>query len=194
MKKNIRQEILSLRKLLTPEEVAKKSEQIFKRLTSLTLYADANNVMLYIDFRNEAKTDLIMAHLLENNKGAVIPISISGTRDMILSQVFDPKKELERSSYGILEPKPEYIRKVNPEQLDLVIVPGVAFDKEGYRIGYGGGYYDTFFNKLEKSIASMAIAFDLQIVESVPTEEYDLPVDYIITESRLIDCRKFRME
>jgi len=193
VKKIIRQEILNLRKVLTAEEVASKSESIFNRLASSAMFVKSKNVMVYMDFKNEVSTNLIINYLLKSDKGVIIPITISGTRNMILSQLLDPNKELERNSYGILEPKPQYIRKANPELLDLVIVPGVAFDISGYRIGYGGGYYDTFFNKLAKPIISIALAFDLQIVESVPVEDHDRPVNYIFTESRIIDCKKLRI-
>lgn len=193
VKKIIRQEILNLRKVLTAEEVASKSENIFNRLASSAMFVKSKNVMVYMDFKNEVSTNLIINYLLKSDKGVIIPITISGTRNMILSQLLDPNKELERNSYGILEPKPQYIRKANPELLDLVIVPGVAFDISGYRIGYGGGYYDTFFNKLAKPIISIALAFDLQIVESVPVEDHDRPVNYIFTESRIIDCKKLRI-
>lgn len=193
MKKIIRQEILNLRKVLTAEEVASKSESIFNRLASSPMFVKSKNVMVYMDFKNEVRTHLIIDYLLKNEKRTVVPITISGTRNMILSQLLDPNKELERNSYGIPEPKPQYVRKVNPELLDLVIVPGVAFDIGGYRIGYGGGYYDAFFNKLEKPIISIALAFDLQIIESVPVEDHDRPVNYIFTESRIIDCKKSRI-
>ena len=192
MKKTIRQEILQKRKLLSQEELLSKSKTIFQSIKNLSIYQAAQNVMLYIDFRNEVKTGFIMEDLLTRSKGTVVPISVIGTREMILSQVLDPEKELARSSYGILEPKPEYIRKINPAILDLVIVPGIAFDSEGYRIGYGGGYYDYFFSTMERPIVSIALAFDLQIIETVPKEDYDRPVDYIITESRIIDCSKLR--
>jgi 5-formyltetrahydrofolate cyclo-ligase len=69
-----------------------------------------------------------------------------------------------------------------------VLVPGVAFDKRGYRVGYGGGYYDRFFNKLEKSVIKIGLCYEMQILTEVPTDNYDIPIDYIITEKGLINC------
>lgn len=145
--------------------------------------------MVYIDFRNEVETNLIIDDLLTQNKEVCIPISVPKTKEMILSKIINPQKELIKGTYGILEPKEEYIRKVDPDTLDLIIVPGVAFDKDGYRIGYGGGYYDRFLDKLSKATPSIGIAFDLQILHKVPKDFFDHPVDFIVTEKEIILCK-----
>ena len=190
MKKEIRQEIIGKRKNLTNEEVFEKSHLIFNNLKTLSLYENAKSVLLYMDFNNEVKTKFILDDLIGSKRTAVIPISVPRSLNMILSQVVNPEIELARSSYGILEPKPEYIREVDAKILDLVIVPGIAFDPEGYRIGYGGGYYDYFFGNAGEGIPSVAIAFDLQLIEEAPRDSYDRPVDFIVTESRIIECQR----
>jgi 5-formyltetrahydrofolate cyclo-ligase len=106
----------------------------------------------------------------------------------LVSEIIDFDKELELSYYDILAPKDEYIRIVSPKVVDLVLVPGVAFDKRGYRVGYGGGYYDRFFNKLEKGVIKIGLCYEMQILPEVPTDIYDIPIDYIITEKGLINC------
>ncbi|WZL72156.1 5-formyltetrahydrofolate cyclo-ligase [Clostridiaceae bacterium 35-E11] len=189
MKKDIRQQILHVRKQLTPQAQTEKSKMIFNQLKEFKLYKTAENIMVYIDFRNEVKTDSIIADLISSNKKVIIPICVPKTKDLILSQLLDPSKELEKSTFGVLEPKKEYIRKVDPASIDLVIVPGVAFDRQGYRIGYGAGYYDRFFEKLPKPVPSIAIAFDLQMIPKVPADDFDYPVDYIITETETITCK-----
>ncbi|QEK11485.1 5-formyltetrahydrofolate cyclo-ligase [Crassaminicella thermophila] len=189
MKKIIREEILKKRKALSSNEITRKSDKIFHKLKTFPSYQNAENVMVYLDFRNEVKTNKIIDDLLEENKNVLIPISIPKTREMILSQLLDPKKELVKGTYGILEPKKEYIRKVNPEIVDLIIVPGVAFDPRGYRIGYGGGYYDRFLDKISKNVLSIALAFDLQIIDNIPNDSFDKPVDYIITETKIFSCK-----
>lgn len=188
MKNEIRKQILEARKALSPEEVIAKSTKIFYRLQHFPLYQNARHVLAYIDFRNEVKTDLIIKDLLSSGKNVIIPVSIPETKEMMISQVLDPEKELAKGAYGILEPKKEFIRKVNPDDLDLILVPGVAFDVRGYRIGYGGGYYDRFFGQQIKKIPSVALAYDFQIIEAVPRDFFDHPVDYIITETRTIAC------
>jgi 5-formyltetrahydrofolate cyclo-ligase len=189
MKNKIRQEILEKRKLLSDEMISLKSKKIFHSLKTLPLYKNAKNVMVYIDFRNEVKTNLIIEDLLRSNKNVILPISVPKTKEMILSKLLDPKEELTKGTYGILEPKKEYIRKVNTDILDLIIVPGVVFDREGYRIGYGGGYYDRFLDKLSKDIPSIGLAFDLQIIHQVPNDSFDCPVDFVITETQIFSCK-----
>lgn len=189
MKKNIRQQVLNARKQLASQTQTEKSKMIFNRLREFDPYKTAKNIMVYIDFRNEVKTDFIIDDLIASNKKVIIPICVPKTKDLILSQLLDPAKELAEGTFGVLEPKKEYIRKVDPASIDLVIVPGVAFDRQGYRIGYGAGYYDRFFQKLPKPVPSVAIAFDLQIIDKVPADDFDYPVDYIITETETITCK-----
>ena len=89
--------------------------------------------------------------------------------------------------FGI--PEPMELMKVSYKSIDAVIVPGVAFDKNGYRIGFGFGHYDKFLKKTPHAV-KIGLAFEFQIVDSVPKEEHDVPVDFIITEKRVIDCKK----
>lgn len=187
-KKSLRNEILNRRKSLSKESLVEKSSEISKLLFSTDNYKNSKYIMCYIDFRNEVKTEEIIKTALYEGKNIIIPISVVETRQLILSQLFDFDKELEAGTYGILEPKKEFIREVNPELIDLVLMPGVAFDRRGYRIGYGGGYYDRFLTRIEKSVPKIALAFDLQIVPHVREGRYDVPVDYIITENEIIKC------
>ncbi|WP_053955332.1 5-formyltetrahydrofolate cyclo-ligase [Inediibacterium massiliense] len=189
MKENIRKNILKKRKDLSVEEVTQKSSEIFKHLKSLSIYNNAKNVMVYMDFRNEVKTDKIIEDLLSQNKKVILPISIKETKQLLLSELKDPQKELYVSTYGILEPKENFIREVDPKTIDLVLVPGVAFDRFGFRIGYGAGYYDRFFQRIHHPIISIGLAFDLQIIDKVPTHPLDYPLDYILTEKEIITCK-----
>jgi 5-formyltetrahydrofolate cyclo-ligase len=92
-----------------------------------------------------------------------------------------------------LEPKPDRIKLIALEEMDLVITPGVVFDKKGCRIGYGGGFYDGLFKSLQKEKVSVALAFELQMVEEVPVDNRDEPVDIIVTEGRVIRCNAKRI-
>lgn len=186
MKNKIRQDILKIRKKLSSKTIDDKSNFIYHHLKKLSLYENAQNIMVYIDFRNEVRTNQIIDDLLSSNKNVIIPISVPKTKEMILSKVLDPKKELIEGTYGILEPKEEYIRKIDSSIIDLILVPGVAFDSKGHRIGYGGGYYDRFLDTLKKHIPTVALAFDLQIIERVPYDPFDKKMDYIITETKII--------
>ncbi|SCG83897.1 5-formyltetrahydrofolate cyclo-ligase [Proteiniborus sp. DW1] len=189
-KRALRSEILSKRKALSKEEVNKKSSAISNLLFSTEQYKKSKYIMCYIDFRNEVRTEEIIRMALNEDKNIIIPISIVETKQLVLSQLLDYDKELESGTYGILEPKKEFIREVNPELIDLVLMPGVAFDRRGYRIGYGGGYYDRFLTRIVDSVPKIALAFDLQLVPHVRKGRYDIPVDYIITEKEIIKASK----
>ena len=92
--------------------------------------------------------------------------------------------DLKISSYGILEPKKDKIKNISSDKIDLIIVPGVAFDLKGNRMGHGKGYYDRFLNLVKST--SIGLAFEFQIIENIPVESHDKPIDMIITEKRII--------
>lgn len=189
MEKNtVRKDILNSRMSMSKDEVYSKSKEIEKRLFECNFFDSSSFLMAYVDFRNEVKTEDIIKKSLTLGKKVAVPISVPSTKELIVSQVKDFDKELEIGHYNILEPKKEYIRNTDPSIIDLILVPGVAFDRRGYRIGYGAGYYDRFFNKLNKNVPKVALAFDIQIVENIPQGYYDIPVDYIITEKEIISC------
>ncbi|WP_202708432.1 5-formyltetrahydrofolate cyclo-ligase [Sporosalibacterium faouarense] len=187
-KNSLRKDILDKRKGLSKDELELKSEKIKKLLLSSKFYQNPQSIMVYIDFRNEVKTEGIIKESLKVDKDIILPISIVETRELLLSKLMDYDKELSPGSYGILEPKQEFIREVKHDVIDLVLVPGVAFDRRGYRIGYGGGYYDRFLSKLDKSVPKVALAFNVQMVDYAYEDDHDIPVDYIITENEIIEC------
>lgn len=184
----LRKRILKSRQILSNEELISKSKKVTKLLFSTPYYRQARNIMCYVDFRNEVKTEYIIKESLRNNKKTIIPISIVKTKELLLSELRDYDNELSPGSYNILEPKQEFIREVYPDVIDLVLVPGVAFDIEGHRLGYGGGYYDRFLSQLHKSVPKIALAFDLQIVNNITADPHDISMDYIITENTIVDC------
>ncbi|MCK8825236.1 5-formyltetrahydrofolate cyclo-ligase [Fuchsiella alkaliacetigena] len=186
-KKEQREKVLGYRNRLTDKELLKKSLEVKKKLFELEEFIEADLIMFYIDFRKEVKTEFMIKEALNLGKRVVVPISQVEDRSLLLSELKDYDKELELGTYDILEPKEEYIRPVEYEELDMVLVPGVAFDEELNRLGYGGGYYDRFSAKLAEEVDRVALAFEIQIVEEVVTGEYDLPVDKILTEERIIE-------
>lgn len=188
MKNKIRKDVLKLRQGLTPSQVRQKSLRIFERLENTDVFTGATSIMAYIAFRNEVDTLPIIRYCLSSGKKVIVPISKKKGRQLLLSELRDPDRELRPGTYGILEPLPQFIRPFPKEGLDLILVPAVAFDPSGYRIGYGAGYYDRFLGSLDKKIPAIGLAFELQLVDKVPAEPTDLPVDYIVTEDRIINC------
>lgn len=186
-KKNLRHQILDKRSKLGKYEHEEFSNIILNTIVNSLYYKNAKTIMTFISFMDEVDTHEFIKKSIEDGKDIVVPITIPETKELKLSLVKD-FKELEPGYYNILTPKEEYIRYIDPELVDLIIVPGVVFDRDGYRIGYGGGYYDRFLSKIDKNVPKIAIAFDLQVIDKVPREYYDIPVDYIFTEKEIIEC------
>ena len=186
MKDKIRKELIKKRKSLSKTEVLEKSSQIKKKLFESDEFKQSYVVLFYVSYGNEVYTHDMIKECLKNNKKMIVPISNIEKRSLTLSEL-NNWNDLEPGSYGILKPKKDKIKETPIESIDIIIVPGVGFDELGCRIGHGLGYYD---NLLEKSVNAIHIglAFEFQIVEKVPIESHDLPVDIIITETRRIDC------
>ncbi|HQD42034.1 MAG TPA: 5-formyltetrahydrofolate cyclo-ligase, partial [Bacillota bacterium] len=193
MKQKLREEILSLRRQIPPTLQKEYSQLIQKRLLELEAFTRSVNVMAYVAFRNEVETMPIIQHCLSEGKRVVVPVSVPKTRELLLSELKDPERELRPGTFGVPEPAPGYIRPFPAEDLDLILVPGVAFDERGFRLGYGAGYYDRFFERLTRRVPRIGLAFEIQIIDRVPADPTDQPVDFIITEIRLIDCNKNRV-
>lgn len=189
MKNIIRKKILKQRKELNNEFVNNNSKIIFENLLNIDIFRLSNNIMIYIDFCNEVKTINIIEYLLSIDKNVIVPISLTSSKELLPSQILNTSEDLDIGSYGILEPKKDKIREFNPNNLDLIIMPGIGFDKKGNRIGFGAGYYDRFISKLSKHIPTIALAYEFQIIENIPYDIHDRPVDYIITEKRIINCK-----
>jgi len=188
MKERIRKELMRIRNDLSELEVLEKSKQIKKRLFAMDKFEQASTILFYVSYDNEVYTHDMIKEGISNRKNVIVPISDKENRRLILSQL-NNWNSLESGSYGILEPRKEQIKEISIDKVDLVIVPGVGFDKRGYRIGHGKGYYDGLLRN-SKNVLHIGLAFELQIADRIPTEDHDLPVHKIITEKRIIECRK----
>lgn len=184
MKKQLRNDILEKRNSLPKEEVISKSRSIEEKLFGLDSYKKSKTAMLFVSFNREVNThDMIKKSF--GKKNVVIPKVMQ--QEIEPSIIIDFDNLIPAGKFGILEPIE--IMKIAYKNIDLVLVPGIAFDSEGHRIGYGFGYYDKFLKKVPKAV-KIGLAFDFQIVDKIPKEEHDVPVDFIITEKRIIDCKK----
>ncbi len=189
VKKQLRQEVLRERQALSRELFQAKSNQICTRLINLPMFAQAETIMLYLDFRQEPATDQVLREALALGKRVVIPVTELSEDQIWPSQLIDYPADLQTGTYGILEPKRECRRPVNPQEIDLVVVPGVAFDPAGNRLGYGRGLFDRFLPTLKAGVCLVALAFEIQIKAQVYAEPHDYPVQWIVTEDRLIKCK-----
>ena len=189
MKKQLRKEIIAARMSQVDSEAAEKSASIAEKLRSLPEFQNAKLIMFYLDFRKEVATGEIIRQCLEEGKRVVIPITDTKNIRLIPSEIIDYPGDLTPGTWGILEPKSECVRPVEPTKIDFVVVPGVSFDTSGNRLGYGGGFYDRFLRRLRPDAAFAALAFELQIQDDVYPEAHDYPMQYVITESRIINCK-----
>lgn len=185
-KKEFRKAALINRSKISPEERNIKSEEIFSRLLSLESFKKAKTVMVYMDFGSEVFTDSIIEYMLKNDIIPVVPICQSETKTLKLSQIKDLKNDCQVGFYNIREPKEEFIRNIDVSEVDFVIVPGVAFSEDKFRLGYGGGYYDRFIETLRADAVTCAVAFEEQIYNEVPVQSHDKQMDFIVTEKRVI--------
>ena len=186
MKQTLKQQILQKRNHLSKKDINKKSTLIKNSLYSLPEFKKAKNILFYVSFNSEVDTQEIIEELIiRKEKNVIIPYVEKNNPILQLSELKN-FNELEPKTFGILEPKNSFIREFNPNKLDLIITPGAVFDLNGHRIGYGYGYYDRFLKTIKKGIIKIGLAYDFQIVEKIPEEQHDVPMDVIITEKRII--------
>lgn len=185
-KSEIRKEVLKARQAMTSVEIAEKSACIMKKLMSLEEYIKANIIMTYLDFRNEVQTEMLVTKAMSEGKQVVVPLTDLLNRKLVPSLLIDFPGDVAPGTWGILEPRPDCLRPVELSKIDLVIVPGVAFDLNGNRLGYGGGFYDRFLPLTRQDCVFVAPSFELQIRDNIYPSEHDFPVHYLITEKRII--------
>lgn len=185
-KLTMRKQIFALRDSLAAGEISDKSGAIGGQLEQLPFYREARVIMFFLSFRSEVDTSGMVKDNLARGKRVLVPKAVHEGRGLIPSELIDYEKDLAPGYYGIPEPQPGTLRPVDPLAIDLLIVPGVAFDLQGNRLGYGGGYYDRFFERLRPGVPLVALTFELQLVEEVPVEPWDRRMDWLVTEERAI--------
>ena len=172
---------LAKRAALSAEEREAKSRRIRENVLALPEYQAAKTVMLFLNFRDEVATTELAVLTLGLGKTLVLP-RCSPQGVLILGIVHDLEKDIAPGKWGIREPKMEELREADPRLIDLVLVPGAAFDLQGRRLGYGAGYYDRFFLRLRPAVPLAALAFACQVLPEVPVESHDQKMTLLITE------------
>ena len=183
-KKELRREMLALRKSLTPAERESLSAQIVQKFLALEIYQDASTVMAYVSMAEEIQLREIFADAFAQGKTLAVPLIVG--RGEMLPVIVPNFDALETGAFGIATVKENLREFVSAEKIECVVVPGAAFDAKCNRLGLGGGYYDKFLPAAVNA-KKIALAYDFQIVEEIPVEPHDSPVDMIITEKRIIE-------
>lgn len=185
-KNEIRNHIRQQRRNQSPSIIQRKSKAIWESLSSLQEFNRAGTIAFYVSVAREGEVDTIpmIEESLALGKRTCIP---RVARNFGL-EFFEIRsmKDLNKGNFGILEPTGG--SKILPQAIDMVIVPGIAFDKSGNRVGFGKGYYDKFLSKMEDETQIIALAFDFQIIDGITPSKNDVRVHKIITEIRIIEC------
>jgi 5-formyltetrahydrofolate cyclo-ligase len=181
LKKQIREQAHARRNAQPDKDTL--SQRICERFAALEQYQSAQTVMFYVDVRSEVRTRHYLPIALTHGKRIVVPYCVDNELELFWLQSMD---ELATGAFKILEPRPELrslpSKRVVAEELDLVMVPGVAFDRRGARMGHGFGYYDRLLQHARSDAPLVALAFECQLFPEIPTEPHDILMDLILTE------------
>ncbi len=189
-KKRLRNEIIDKRNNISITERFDASKRIKDALFNLTEFKNAKSVHFFVSFGSEVITSEMIKDAIKIGKSVVVPFVDREKKELRLSELKDFFKELEAGYWGILEPKKECRREASIDDVDLMVMPGVAFDEKGHRLGYGMAFYDKLLASRKKDIPMIAIAFDMQVVDDVPVAGHDILIDKIVTEKRVIVAKK----
>jgi len=184
-KASIRKIVLSRRNALSVEIRKVKDLKIKEKILALPEFRAAHKILLYASFRSEVDTLDLLKYCVDYGKIIVLPKVDRDNDELALYRIED-MNEVVAGYMGIPEPQVHEGRRMPVEEMDLIIVPGVAFDGHCNRLGYGKGFYDKLLTRGAK--AKIAIAYEEQIVEYIPSEPYDIKMDKIITDKRIIEC------
>lgn len=182
-KRAVRRAAIERRDLLSASERSAKSERIVDRVLALPEVGAAGTVMTFWSFGSEVQTSALIERLNEEGKRVVLPRVAEGE---IAAVAYAPGDPVAATSFGAMEPVG--VELVPAEDVDVVIVPGVAFDRRGGRVGYGGGFYDRLFTRAP-SAPAVAVAFAAQLIDEVPQGRSDSRVDVLVTEEEVIRPR-----
>lgn len=194
MKQSIRQRIIADREQLTVAERTSLSRAISERIASLTVYRAANTVLAYMSFGAEFSTDEWVEQALRDDKRVLMPKVNRTTKELDVYRVTNLQHDLAPGQWNIPEPLIERCARINAlAEVDFILMPGIAFGRDGARLGYGGGFYDKLLARIKladgnRHPALVAGAFAIQMVEGIPQEATDHKLEWVLTENETIHC------
>ena len=173
-KKELRQAIRTQKRAMTEEEIIRKSAALAEKFLASDAYKQARTIYGYLPYNQEVRTVPMLAQALQDGKQVAVPKCYGDEMKFI---VLEDLSLVEKGYAGIPEPIAD--EPVANDETALVLMPGLAFDEAGHRIGYGGGFYDKFLSR-EPGHPTLALCYDFQMLPNLETEEHDIPVDYVI--------------
>ncbi len=182
-KSDIRRSALARRDALSPLEIRRRSEAASSRLTELGEFQRARTVVFFLSFGSEIDTLPAVRAALASGTRVAAPRADPDSRGLQPCEIRDIDSDLAPGAYGIREPV-DGCRPVPADEIDAVLVPAAVWGEDGYRIGYGGGYYDRFLRKVPRAVR-IGFGLEVQVLPQVPHEEHDLPVDVLVTDTKV---------
>ena len=182
--------MIALRDALDSESHAERSRLIVQQVMRLPAYRRSRSRLLFASFRNEVATEALIKESLRRGVRLVLPRVVDWEEPLGLHEVRDPEHDIAPGWCGIPEPVPDRCPELSVYDLDFILIPGLAFDRLGGRLGWGGGFFDWVLNlrhDLMDTRAAVAVAFGMQIVGEVPMQAWDVPVNLIVTENEIIE-------
>ena len=181
MKHKIRKFIKGLLETHPELEKSKKSAIIGQKLFNEEVFQKARVVMFYVSLKDEVDTIPMIDEALETGKRVCVPVILKEGKKLIAGEIKNRLEDLEKQHFGIYQPHENRVKEVPLDDIDLVVVPGIAFDKRNMRLGRGHGYYDRFLCCLPNKAKTIGLAFDFQLVDNLPHQPHDIPVWKTIT-------------
>ncbi|HKK32903.1 MAG TPA: 5-formyltetrahydrofolate cyclo-ligase [Desulfomicrobiaceae bacterium] len=183
----IRKRLLTRRRALSADEIREKSLRILDNVCSLTAWTTARRILLYLPINGEVDTWPLLRTVWAEHRTALLPCCRSGEPGIMDIFEVQNEEQVKPGYCGIPEPDRSCCRLVEECIPDLAVIPGVGFDRQGYRLGYGGGYYDRFLAGQRTTRTLLAgLGYGLQLVKALPREPWDMPMDLIITETGIL--------
>jgi 5-formyltetrahydrofolate cyclo-ligase len=183
-KDSIRKQIIEHRDSIDINTKGQWDEDIFNSLIKSEWYKKANTIFAFVSFKSETDTHKIIKYAIHDGKTICVPRIKSKQKGIEIFKI-DNFDQLEKGYFGILEPI-ESCLAVESKDIDLILMPGVAFDRQGGRLGYGAGFYDRFLSKINRSVDKIAVAYHFQVLDNIPMDEHDVRIDGIVTEEETI--------
>jgi 5-formyltetrahydrofolate cyclo-ligase len=163
------------------DERRRRSDVIRRKVFRLAVFRRANLVGCFVALPYEVQTWRMIEEMLARGKRVAVPVTARRGTRLRFAEIRDPARELSRGPLGVLEPHPRTRQWVRVQELDLLLVPGLAFDRRGQRLGHGQGYFDRLLERVPKTTPTVGLAFRFQLLECLPTAAHDRAVQTVVT-------------
>lgn len=186
-KKELRKFYSQKRDLLSENEIYNRSLNVCKIFFETDIYKNSEKIFTYINYKSEFNTTIIVKKAFEDNKRVFVPVMSGKAHEMFFVEIED-FSELSKNKFGILEPKLIFEKVLKSDNKTTIVVPALAYSRNGFRLGYGGGFYDKYLSE-NNSLCNIGLAFDFQITSDIVHNELDVPIDLIISENEFIKIK-----